>query len=455
MLQEQKISCRSGKDTFNQEVQQQWQQSRHDTSAEEFAQNWNFLCNFQGPANSKIEHGRLSDAHQNLNDVKNFMENDNDFEEEKLEALGREKNLKRKRVSLCRHKLQGRAYPKCRTKMTQRQPQQFSDQEELDLNYEWLQLIQMENFIKNQKRELLKDEAQALHDKDEAWNKHHEKERDLIEGEEDTLDDKDLAYFTTILNSFSRQKLIDPVSPEGTPARAPTQATTPTKFNQKFNQNSTSHGSEDKDFSYFSNFEEEGHTDLADYFSDEEDSSWDSESFSSESDTWSQPNLDDSKTFQNQEHKPSAFDTALFGLETINETDFEDQGEANNLNGISCLSDETQLAFPAWQPFIPHEHAFRNFAAQSWPSDFSPQASSSQEPTLIQISTITTTTRRAPAPMKPTSPPPKITLSQPKDWLSFKPATKPFTCTWTKHWPESTKTCNRTRNSPTGFPDHP
>jgi hypothetical protein len=34
---EQKISCRSGKDTFNQEVQQQWRQSQHDTSAEEFA----------------------------------------------------------------------------------------------------------------------------------------------------------------------------------------------------------------------------------------------------------------------------------------------------------------------------------------------------------------------------------------------------------------------------------
>ena len=104
---EQKINCRSGKETFNQEVQQQWQQSRHDTSAEEFTQNWNFLCKLQGPAKSKTDHDRLSDVDQNLDDVKDFVEDDPDFEENKFEALGREKYLKRKQVSLCRHKLQG------------------------------------------------------------------------------------------------------------------------------------------------------------------------------------------------------------------------------------------------------------------------------------------------------------------------------------------------------------
>ncbi len=385
------------------------------------------------------------------------MEDNTDFEEENLEALGREENLKRKRVSPCRHKLQGQAYPRYRNKkMTQQQPQPSSEQEELDLNYEWLQLIQMENFIENQKRELVENGAQNLHDEDKAWNKHQETERDSIEGEEDTLDDEDLAYIATIiLNVFSKPKLIDPVSPEGAPVRAPTRATMPPKFNQQFNQNSTSHGSENENFSYFSNFEEEGHTDLADYFSDEEDDSWDNESFSSEGDTWSQPDFDDSENFKNQEHKPSKFNTALFGLETINETDFEDQGETNNLNGISCLSEETQLAFSAWQPFIPHEHAFRNFAAQSWPSYCSLQASSSQEPTLTQISTITTTTKLTPAPRKPTSPQREMPLSQPKDWPSFKPATRPFRRSWTKHWPESTKTCNRTRNLQTEFPDHP
>ncbi len=85
---EQKINCRSGKDTFNQEVQQQWQQSRHDTSAEEFAQNWNFLCKLQGPAKSKSDHDRLSDVNQNLDDIEDFVEDDTDFEENKFEALG-------------------------------------------------------------------------------------------------------------------------------------------------------------------------------------------------------------------------------------------------------------------------------------------------------------------------------------------------------------------------------
>jgi len=151
--------------------------------------------------------------------------------------------------------------------MIQQQPQQFLKQEEGDLNYEWLQLIQVENFIANQKRELLENGAQDLHDEGKAWNEHQGRERDLIEGEEDILDDEDLAYITTILNSFSKPKLIDPVSPEGAPMRAPTRPTTPPKFNQQFNQNSTSHGSEDENFSYFSNFEEKGHTDLADYFS--------------------------------------------------------------------------------------------------------------------------------------------------------------------------------------------
>ncbi len=104
---EQNINCRSRKETFNQEVQQQWLQSRHDTSAEEFAQNWNFLCQPQSPANSKSDHDRLSEVDQNLDDVEDFVEDDTDCEENQFEALGREKNFKRKQVSLCRHKLQG------------------------------------------------------------------------------------------------------------------------------------------------------------------------------------------------------------------------------------------------------------------------------------------------------------------------------------------------------------
>jgi hypothetical protein len=55
---EPRINCRSEKETFNPEVRQQWQQSRQETSAEEFAEKWNFLCDLQGPAKSKSGHDR-------------------------------------------------------------------------------------------------------------------------------------------------------------------------------------------------------------------------------------------------------------------------------------------------------------------------------------------------------------------------------------------------------------
>jgi hypothetical protein len=94
------------------------------------------------------------------------------------------------------------------------------------------------------------------------------------------LDDGDLAYINAILNSFSKPKFnhgnshgpgLQIFTPEGARTRTLTPIRTPPKCNQKFNQNSTSCGSEEENFSYFSNFEEEGPTDLADYFSDEEE----------------------------------------------------------------------------------------------------------------------------------------------------------------------------------------
>jgi hypothetical protein len=85
---ETKINCRSKKETFNPEIRQQWQQSRQDTSAEEFAQNWNFLCNLQGPAKSKSGHDLRNDVDQNLNDVEDFVEDDTDFEDNNLGVLG-------------------------------------------------------------------------------------------------------------------------------------------------------------------------------------------------------------------------------------------------------------------------------------------------------------------------------------------------------------------------------
>jgi hypothetical protein len=74
-----------------------------------------------------------------------------------------------------------------------------------------------------------------------------------------------------------------------------------------------SYGSEDENFSYFSNFEEEGPTDLADYFSDEEeDESFDNEDLSSESDPCSQPDFGEFKNCTNQEHSPSELDSHIW-----------------------------------------------------------------------------------------------------------------------------------------------
>jgi hypothetical protein len=141
---EQKISCRSRKDTFNQQVQQQWQQNQYDISAEEFAQNLNFLCNLQSPDTTGTgypDHRHLHDVHQNLTDDEDFTEVETDTEKEQLEKLPLI-NHKRKRISLCRHKLQGRAYHRFRNlKTTPEQPERLPEREEVESDHEWLQLI--------------------------------------------------------------------------------------------------------------------------------------------------------------------------------------------------------------------------------------------------------------------------------------------------------------------------
>jgi hypothetical protein len=131
---EQKINCRSGKDTFNQEVQQHWQQNRHDTSADEFAQDWNFLWTLQGPHTTSTgypDQASHHDTHQNLTDDEDFTWITTDKGKEALVKMSQKP--KQKQISLCRHKLQGRAYPQVRKiKTTSGQPEQLPEQEETD-----------------------------------------------------------------------------------------------------------------------------------------------------------------------------------------------------------------------------------------------------------------------------------------------------------------------------------
>jgi hypothetical protein len=165
---EPKITCRSEKENFNPEIRQQWHQSRLDTSAEEFAQAWNFLCNLRAPGKAESGFDSLSQVDQDLDDIEDFVEDDVGLEYHHFEELEREKPIRRRQVSLCRHKLQTRAYPKStKVKKVWRSPERMLEPETTDLDHEWLQLIQLEKAIDEQKKLLLATEIGDHGDPDE------------------------------------------------------------------------------------------------------------------------------------------------------------------------------------------------------------------------------------------------------------------------------------------------
>jgi hypothetical protein len=118
-----KIRCRSEKEPFNQEIREQWQQSQQDTSAEEFAQHWNFLCNLQDPARSTSRQpDRLEEVDLSLDDIEDFVENE---------------------------------------------PERCIPPEDLEPDQEWLQLIQMERTLEEKRNQLRGHGAQKHRDPDE------------------------------------------------------------------------------------------------------------------------------------------------------------------------------------------------------------------------------------------------------------------------------------------------
>jgi hypothetical protein len=187
----------------------------------------------------------------------------------------------------------------------------------------------MEQLLAEQKRELLRHGIPDSDDED--WSRHHWPEEDesgFVKEEDESLDNEDLTYITSILASFSRPKSylgqtnkLDCAifTPEGTPMRAPVQQTTPPKFNKKFNQNSTIKNSEAENFSCFPTIWEEGPTELADYFTDEEDNSLDNEDTVSGSDTWSQSDFEELGEISDEEDARNKIETAKFEFKSINE----------------------------------------------------------------------------------------------------------------------------------------
>jgi hypothetical protein len=82
-----KITCRSEKENFNPEIRQQWHQSRLDTSAEEFARAWNFLCNLRTLGKDESGFNNLSQIDQDLDDIEDFVEDDVGLEYSRFKEL--------------------------------------------------------------------------------------------------------------------------------------------------------------------------------------------------------------------------------------------------------------------------------------------------------------------------------------------------------------------------------
>jgi hypothetical protein len=229
------------------------------------------------------------------------VEDDANLEDHSFEGPEREIHIRRKQVSLCRHKLQSRAYPKLTKVKKVWQPQeQLLEPENPEFDHEWLQLIQMERAIEKHKNQLLETGVKGHGDPDKDSEPFWEDEENFAK-RDDHLDDEDLKYINVILDSFSRQNgnhgspndlRLESLTPKDALARAFAAQRTPPEFNLKFNQNSTTRGSEEDNFSYFSNVEEKGTIELGDYFlDDEEDDTWDEEKLTSESNPWSHTNV--------------------------------------------------------------------------------------------------------------------------------------------------------------------
>jgi hypothetical protein len=91
--------------TFNNEIEQKWEQNQQQILEEEFVDTINFFCKFREP---ELEEER---SNVNSRDYKGNDENSEQPNEDEtgnyFEEIGR-LTTRRKSISLCRHKLQGK-----------------------------------------------------------------------------------------------------------------------------------------------------------------------------------------------------------------------------------------------------------------------------------------------------------------------------------------------------------
>ncbi len=170
----QKISCRSRTDTFNTEIEHQWQHDEHELSGEKFVHAWNFLNNLQKPAKKWHCSNTIkvfNNAYENHTDDKDTAEDSNEHKNDfkNLPHLDNDQPTnwkKRKSVSLCQHKLQRR--PGYRSRIWKQPAEQVTEFKEEDIDDEWAQLREMEQLLAEQKRELLRHGIPESDDK--GWN---------------------------------------------------------------------------------------------------------------------------------------------------------------------------------------------------------------------------------------------------------------------------------------------
>jgi hypothetical protein len=273
----------------------------------------------------------------------------------------------------------------------------------------------MEEFLKLQRTELLQQGAPDSDDEDWDDPQWPEEREDSLDVEENnSLEDADLAFITSILESFSKPKsktkptesFCATFTPEGAPMQAKAKQVTPPKFNQKL----TIKTSAAEKFSCFPTIEKEG--------------------------------------------------AGEFTEETQSEIDAEEVEFENPLHGICSITEDKRNPFAAWQPLIPQKPVFQNSHAQPWWSVSSPPEYSSLEPTLTSISMIDYLTLEDA--IKPTL----LPVSTPQISHQMKqtpqhsgklcmPTTRRYRNSWNKHWTELNKTSKRTRNSRNKSHDHP
>ncbi len=214
------VTCKSRMTTFNKEMEQQWEQNQHQLSGDDFVNTVNFAHNFRKPElegkRSKVNSRNYDDDNENSNQDKE-EETEHDFEEiYHLTNNHLTSQLRRKTISLCRHKLQGRTgcnhkgwRKRSKPHARRGSPGPGEDrQTELDLlesstDLEWAQLPKMKELLRRQRKELLQ---QGTPEQD-SYKQHPGGDTFFMENQEgDDLEEADLAFITSILESFSESE---------------------------------------------------------------------------------------------------------------------------------------------------------------------------------------------------------------------------------------------------------